>query len=89
MYSTVNQHVIAVEINGKYHFMNPRSRAKMRLKEETITEYLAGKSEIEVKNVKHLDKYKYKTFKVVGFRTEEVYGSSAMDRQQIASRIFE
>lgn len=88
MHSSSNQHLISVEINGEYHFINPKSIAKMRLKKETVTQYLIKRDEIQVKSIKHISKYKYKTFKVVDFRTDEVYGAYALDRRQIVYRIF-
>jgi hypothetical protein len=84
MHNQALQKIIAIEVHGAYHFKNKESIAKMRLKEETILDYLGTHSSVRVD-----DKvYSYKTYKMVSFRTEEVYGRIAFDRLQLIDKIL-
>lgn len=88
MHSVHAQQIIAIEINGDYHYSSRENIRKMRLKYETINEYLASHDHIEVKNVKHLKKYYYNKFKVIGFPTEDIYGPYSYDRLEIINKIL-
>ncbi len=84
MYNPALQKIIAIEVHGEYHFKNKESIAKMRLKEETILDYLGSHD-----FVKAGDKfYHYKTYKMISFRTYEVYGKISLDRLQLINRIL-
>jgi hypothetical protein len=84
MYNPALQKIIAIEVHGGYHFKNKDSIRKMRLKEETILDYLGTHSFVKVD-----DKfYHYKTYKMVSFRTEEVYGKISFDRLQLIDKIL-
>jgi len=84
MHNSTLQKIIAIEVHGNYHFKNKDSIRKMKLKEETILDYLASHSFVKVD-----DKfYNYKTYKMVSFRTYEVYGRISLDRLQLIDRIL-
>jgi hypothetical protein len=84
MHNQALQKIIAIELHGNYHFKNKESIAKMRLKEETILDYLGSHSFVKVG-----DKfYNYKTYKMISFRTYEVYGRISLDRLQLIDRIL-
>ena len=80
--------MIAIEVNGPYHYASKRKIAAMRLKEETINDYLASHDAIAFKKIKYTYNYPYQKYKVLSFRTEEIYGKDSMDRLQIIDKIL-
>ena len=85
MYNASSSMIIAIEVNGVYHFVNNNAIRKTRMKHRAINEYLASHNAIVVEN----DIYPYKSYKVVEFTTEELHGRYSLDRSEIISKIFE
>lgn len=85
MYNTSSRLIIAVEVNGTYHFVNDNAIRKTRMKHRAIEEYLASHNAIVVNKLE----YPYKSYKVIAFTTDELHGKYSLDRSEIIAEIFE
>lgn len=81
MYNSKIERIVAVEVNGKYHFKNRRSIAKMKQKHEEIVEFLRTRKAILVGKLR----YEYRLYRAHGFMTEELIGKDALSDDEVLS----
>ena len=84
MYNASMRKVIAVEVDGDYHFASKDAIRKTRLKRETIHQYLGGRNFIQIGK----SRYEYDTYKFVSFREDELIGRYALDRNEIVGQLI-
>lgn len=81
MYNAKIKRLVAVEINGAYHFSNKVRIGKTKQKHEEITHYLHNNKSIICNGIT----YDYVLVKTQGYRTEEVVGKNSLSDDQLMS----
>ena len=83
MYNGKLHRLVAVEINGAYHFKNKHAIARTKQKHEEVCEHLRTRKSIMVDGVL----YDYITWRAYGFKTEELIGKHAMTDDEVLSKL--
>ena len=79
MYNEKLQRIIAVEVNGAYHYANRWRIHRTHQKHEEVVNFIHSRKFVECDGVK----FEYKLSKCHGFKTEELIGEHAMSDDEI------
>jgi len=81
MYNAKLKRLVAVEINGAYHFSNKVRIGKTKQKHEEITRYLFQNKRIVCDGIA----YDYVLVRTHGYKTEEIIGKNSLSDDQLMS----
>jgi hypothetical protein len=84
MYDEKTLRVIAVEVNGPYHYANKTRIGKTRQKHEEISNWFKRRGVIKIDEVK----YDYKMQRCIAFKTEELVGKHQLNDGQVLDRVL-
>jgi hypothetical protein len=79
MYNEKLERIVAVEVNGEYHYANRWRIHRTNQKHEEVVNFITRRKYIECDGIK----YNYKLSLCHGFKTEELVGKNAMSDDEI------
>lgn len=79
MYNEKIQRIVAVEVNGAYHYANRHRIHRTNQKHEEVVNYITSRNFVEADGIK----YPYRLSRCHGFKTEELIGKYALTDDQV------